>query len=104
MAATNYYTTAEVAALLNVKPETVRRWVRDGTIRAIKIGRVHRISWDDLLRAGGRDHGGREFTLQIEHELHLHSPLGGICQSCGDSFPCVPILEVARVLEVEVMA
>jgi len=104
MAATVYYTTAEVAALLNVKPETVRRWLRDGTVRGVKIGRVHRIDSSDLDRAFGTDHVARELALQVEHELHLHTPVRGVCQACGGAWPCDPILNAAIALDVKLTA
>jgi excisionase family DNA binding protein len=33
-----FYTTEEVAKLLQVDPETVRRYVRQGNLRAVKLG------------------------------------------------------------------
>jgi excisionase family DNA binding protein len=33
-----FYTTEEVAGMLKVKPESVRRYVRSGRLRAIKLG------------------------------------------------------------------
>ena len=31
-----YYTVCKVASMLNVNPETVRRWIRKGDLKAIK--------------------------------------------------------------------
>lgn len=46
-----FYTTEEVARLLNVNPESVRRYVRRGKLRAVKLGgRVIRIEKADLDR------------------------------------------------------
>lgn len=45
----NYYTTEEVAELLKVNVESVRRWVRDGKLGSVKLsGKFIRISQDDL--------------------------------------------------------
>ena len=33
-----FYTTEEVAGMLKVKPESVRRYVRSGRLRAVKLG------------------------------------------------------------------
>jgi len=38
----------EVSALLKMKESTVRAWIRDGDLRAIKMGRDWRVSEDDL--------------------------------------------------------
>lgn len=44
-----YYTTEEVAEILKVNKESVRRWVRDGKLKSIKLsGKFIRISQDDL--------------------------------------------------------
>lgn len=45
---TEYLTTAEVAAELRVNPETVRRWVRDGALPALPVGRGYRIARADF--------------------------------------------------------
>ena len=43
-----YRTVKEVAALLRVNEVTVRRWIKDGELRAIEIGKGWRIGPDDL--------------------------------------------------------
>lgn len=43
-----YLTTADVAEILKVNVETVRRWIRDNEISYIDIGKGYRISEDDL--------------------------------------------------------
>lgn len=43
-----YQTVREVAELLKVSEATVRRWIRDGELRAIDIGKGWRIGADDL--------------------------------------------------------
>ena len=44
-----YYTTEEVADLLKVNAESVRRWVRDNKLKAVKLShKFIRISQDDL--------------------------------------------------------
>lgn len=45
-----YYTTAEVAARLAVKPQTVRKWIREGTLLATTINGYHRVSESELKR------------------------------------------------------
>ena len=44
-----YYTTEEVADLLKVNKESVRRWVRDDKLKAVRLsGKFIRVSQDDL--------------------------------------------------------
>lgn len=57
-----YYTTEEVADLLKVNKESVRRWVRSDKLKAVKLsGKFIRISQDDLdefvkvMRGGNND-------------------------------------------------
>ncbi len=39
-----YYTLNEVAALLSCHYQSVRTWIRTGKLKAVKIGRVYRVS------------------------------------------------------------
>jgi len=43
-----YLTVREVAELLKVGETTVRRWIKEGEMRAIDIGKGWRIGADDL--------------------------------------------------------
>lgn len=42
------YTPTEVAGLLKVNPQTVWKYIREGRLRASKLGRVYRIRETDL--------------------------------------------------------
>jgi excisionase family DNA binding protein len=44
------YSVREVAALLAVHPETIRRLVREGRIEAVRVGRVLRIEAHEVDR------------------------------------------------------
>lgn len=48
MSREQYQTVKEVADLLKVNEVTVRRWIKDGELRAIEIGKGWRIGEDDL--------------------------------------------------------
>lgn len=43
-----YLTVEETARRLKVDEETVRRWLREGTLRGLKFGRVWRIPESEL--------------------------------------------------------
>ncbi|HEX5229576.1 MAG TPA: helix-turn-helix domain-containing protein [Bryobacteraceae bacterium] len=48
------YSVEQVAELLNLHVKTVRNYVREGRLRAIRIGKQYRISGDDLAALTGR--------------------------------------------------
>lgn len=48
-------TIEEAARLLKVHPVTVKRWLAQGELPAIRIGRVVRIRKQDLLRTERRE-------------------------------------------------
>jgi excisionase family DNA binding protein len=61
MVMSEYLTAAEVAALLKVPPETVKIWLRSGTLSGVILSdragwRVHRVDVDRFLDAQ-REHG-----------------------------------------------
>ena len=43
-----FYSVEETAELLQIKPDTVRRYIRSGKLRAVKLVKVWRISETDL--------------------------------------------------------
>lgn len=43
------YSTSEVAMLFKVNRVTICRWIKEGEIKAYKIGKCHKISVSDLL-------------------------------------------------------
>lgn len=49
-----FYTTEDVAALLHVDPESVRRYVRSGQLKAVKLGgkfiRIEKIDLDNFIK------------------------------------------------------
>lgn len=38
-----YYSPEDIAKHFNVKPDSVRKWIREGKLKAIKLGRIWRI-------------------------------------------------------------
>jgi excisionase family DNA binding protein len=42
------YTPNEVSELLKVKPDTIRRWLKDGILKGVRAGRLWRIPEREL--------------------------------------------------------
>jgi len=49
-----FYTPAEIADILNVKPRTVRDWIHQGKLKAVKVGvwRIPKEELEKLLESG----------------------------------------------------
>jgi excisionase family DNA binding protein len=45
---TAFYTTAELADLLKLKPRTIQRWIDSGQLKAYAFGRKYRIKGEDF--------------------------------------------------------
>ena len=60
-----FMTTQEIAELLKVKEPTVRSWIHDADLRAVKIGREFRIAVKDL-EAFLNEHATREPSWRDE--------------------------------------
>lgn len=43
-----YYSPEEIAARFNLKPPTIRKWIREGKLRAFKMGSLWRIPEEAL--------------------------------------------------------
>lgn len=69
MSSAQYQTVREVADLLKVSEVTVRRWIRDGELRAIDIGKGWRIGSDDLDKFLDRHATQPEGTIQGGAEM-----------------------------------
>jgi excisionase family DNA binding protein len=54
-----YFSPDDVAHKLNVKPLTVRRWLKGGKLKGLKVGRLWRVRESELeaFLKGGEDHG-----------------------------------------------
>lgn len=45
-----FYTAEDLADYLKVSPQTVRAWIRDGKLHAVKFGRSWRIAEEEVRR------------------------------------------------------
>lgn len=64
-----YLTIKEAAILLKVHPATIKRWIKAGTLPALKIGRTVRILKTDLptclRRSRARRNGGLVNSIRM---------------------------------------
>lgn len=58
---TTTLTVGEAAERLRLKPDTVRRWIRQGRIPGLKIGHILRIREEDLERLLAGEMPGTEY-------------------------------------------
>jgi len=69
-------TIQQAAAKLQVKPNTVRRWIKHGRIPGCKIGRIFRISEDDLDRVLSGESIGRPASSETERAALIREARG----------------------------
>lgn len=65
MAGSEYVTAAGAAKLLGVSTRTITRWLAEGRISSVKIGRTHRIPLA-ALHTNGNGAGAREWDCTVE--------------------------------------
>jgi excisionase family DNA binding protein len=55
----DYYTVEQISDMLNIHPKTIQRYIREGRLRATKIGKSWRVTGHDLsvFVEGNRDEG-----------------------------------------------
>jgi excisionase family DNA binding protein len=46
-----YLTVSEACLLLNIRVETLRRWIKEGTVKTSRVGKKHLISREILLNS-----------------------------------------------------
>lgn len=44
----NYYTVEQISNILNIHPKTIQRYIREGRLRATKVGKSWRVTGHDL--------------------------------------------------------
>lgn len=60
-----YYTVEEIATLLHIHPKTIQRYIREGKLKATKIGKSWRVTGHELssFTEGNRYQTGSEHTI-----------------------------------------
>jgi excisionase family DNA binding protein len=67
-----FYTAEQAATLLNLHPKTVRAWIREGRIKAARIGKQYRIMREDLeALTGGPAHTRRTRHIEVSSVVHI---------------------------------
>ena len=61
-----FYTVEQISKFLNIHPKTVQRYIREGKLRAAKIGKSWRVSGHDLSLF--TEENGTDFTDKIASE------------------------------------
>jgi excisionase family DNA binding protein len=79
-------TVPEAARLAGRDPETVRRWIRAGKLRAQKVGTQHVIDEDDLAAFLGTPSDTGQ-----GHEIHEAAALYGASASAGPTGPALDL-------------
>ena len=83
-----YYTIEEVADLLGVTYQLIYRLVRSGELPAVRVGRVSRITGNDL-------------DAYLENAKTTRSSGGGTCAACGKAYKSdLSLPALARRLEI----
>ena len=81
-------TVPEVAEHLRVSVPTIWRWLREGTIAGIKIGKSRRIRWSEVARF---ETNGPRGIREVQPTYGLHE---------GDSFRLAVVEDLRRRLQV----
>lgn len=64
----NFYTAEDVASLLDLNVRTVRRYIREGRLKAARVGKQYRIAGADLSEFVGLDTAS-DMPQQARHAL-----------------------------------
>ena len=59
-----FYTVEQIAQMLSIHPKTIQRYIREGKLRAAKIGKSWRVSGHDLSRF--TEENGNDFSEKSE--------------------------------------
>lgn len=65
-----YYSPEEIAEHYNLKPGTVRKWIRDGNLKAVKLGHLWRVKEEDLnefINQDKKESAQRMFNKWVEN-------------------------------------
>ncbi|WP_203596071.1 helix-turn-helix domain-containing protein [Actinomadura bangladeshensis] len=90
------YSVEEVADLLGLHVRTVRRYIREGRLKAVRIGKQYRIGRDDLEELTGKPESGGRSGARVEVssivqvdgvDRHMADRLGTLVVSAAQGGP-----------------
>lgn len=66
----DYYTVDQISSMLNIHPKTIQRYIREGKLRATKLGKSWRVTGHDLSIFTESNHTEAPiFGNQVEHRV-----------------------------------
>ena len=74
-----YYTVDQISEMLNMHPKTIQRYIREGKLRACKIGKGWRIAGHDL---------------SVFAENHMNTDMEGTGTSAEDSVKISSVIDI----------
>lgn len=84
----NFFTTEQVANILQVHPFTILKFIKEGKLQGIKLGRVYRIKESDVqIFLDGRSTQPRKSTKNETPQVEVQTPQAKTAQIPQTSDP-----------------
>ncbi|HOO33118.1 MAG TPA: helix-turn-helix domain-containing protein [Thermotogota bacterium] len=80
----NYMTVDEISEKLKMHPKTIQRYIRDGRIKARKIGKSWYISYEDYLRFTGEE-DRREKVIPVPKKVSVSTVIDILVNDIDES-------------------
>lgn len=97
-----YFSTTQIAAWLGVSRVTVFRWIKEGALKAYKVGRIYVICIEDIHKMCEWPLRPTITPMTEEEILHYHPLRNLLSNKPGDSFTyedIKPLLELAEIMK-----
>lgn len=83
------YTVEQFAERLKLHPKTVLRFIREGRVRAVKVGRSYRILRSDLEAMTGVVQGDAPKTVRVTSIVDMADVSPDLAQQMGRTLPAL---------------
>ncbi|MFV0343137.1 MAG: helix-turn-helix domain-containing protein [Anaerocolumna sp.] len=90
----NYRTVEQISEMLNIHPKTIQRYIREGKLRAIKVGKSWRVSRNDL-RVFLENLDVRSSDSTAERTITASSVIDITCNGSEDAIRIINLLTSA---------
>lgn len=90
------YTVEQFAERLKLHPKTVRRFIREGRLRAVKVGKSYRILRSDMEAMTGATPGARPTSARVTAIVDLSDVEPAKAQSLARVLPAMRMGREAR--------